>query len=53
MCVMDIMNVLRTGMNMYISRIYVWLCNIKINKNKWINKIEALLEIESLTRVQI
>ena len=25
MCVMDIMNILRTGMNMYISRIYVWL----------------------------
>ena len=26
MCVMDIMNVLRTGMNMYISHIHVWLC---------------------------
>ena len=26
MCVMDIMNVLRTGMNMFISRIHVWLC---------------------------
>ena len=28
MCVMDIMNVLRTGMNMSISRIHVWLCYI-------------------------
>ena len=28
MCVVDIMNVLRTGMNMYISRIHVWLCYI-------------------------
>ena len=27
MCVMDIMNVLRTGMNMCISHIHVWLCN--------------------------
>ncbi len=27
MCVMDIMNVLRTGMNMSISHIHVWLCN--------------------------
>ena len=26
MCVMDIMNVLRTGMNMSISFIHVWLC---------------------------
>ena len=26
-CVMDIMNVLRTGMNMYILRIHIWLCN--------------------------
>ena len=26
MCVRDIMNVLRTGMNMYISHIHVWLC---------------------------
>ena len=26
MCVMHIMNVLRTGMNMSISRIHVWLC---------------------------
>ena len=28
MCVMDIMNVLRTGMNMYISHIYIWVMNI-------------------------
>ena len=27
MCVMDIMNVLRTGMNMSISQIHIWLCN--------------------------
>ena len=27
MCVMNIMNVLRTGMNMSISHIHVWLCN--------------------------
>ena len=27
MCVMDIMNVLRTGMNVSISRIHIWLCN--------------------------
>ena len=27
MCVMDIMNVLRTGMNMSISCIHIWLCN--------------------------
>ena len=26
MCVMDIMNVLRTGMNMYISHVHIWLC---------------------------
>ena len=26
MYVMDIMNVLRTGMNMSISRIHIWLC---------------------------
>ena len=25
---MDIMNVLRTGMNMSISRIHIWLCNL-------------------------
>ena len=30
MCVMDIMNVLRTGMNMSISHIHIWLCNIYI-----------------------
>ncbi len=31
MCVMDIINVLRTGMNISIShiRIHVWLCNIR------------------------
>ena len=29
MCVMDIMNVLRTGMNMFISRIHVWQCYIR------------------------
>ena len=29
MSVMDIMDVLRTGMNMYISRIHVWLCYIE------------------------
>ena len=28
MCVMDIMNVLRTGMGMSISRIHVWVCCI-------------------------
>ena len=28
MCVMDIMNVLRTGMNISISHIHVWLCDI-------------------------
>ena len=27
MCVIDIMNVLRTGMSMSISRIHIWLCN--------------------------
>ena len=27
MCIMDIMNVLQTGMNMFISHIHVWLCN--------------------------
>ena len=27
MCVMNIMNALRTGMGMYISYIHVWLCN--------------------------
>ena len=27
MCVMDIMNVLPTGMNMSFSHIHVWLCN--------------------------
>ncbi len=32
MCVMDIMNVLRTGMNMSISHIHVWLCNMKYNQ---------------------
>ena len=26
MCFMDIMNVLRTGMNMCISHIHIWLC---------------------------
>ena len=26
---MDIMNVLRTGMNMFISRINIWLSNMK------------------------
>ena len=26
MCVMDIMNILRTGMNMSNSRIHIWLC---------------------------
>ena len=31
MCDMNIMNVLRTGMNMYISHIHVWLCN----RNSW------------------
>ena len=30
MYVGDIMNVLRTGMNMSISRIHIWLCNIFI-----------------------
>ena len=30
MCVMDIMNVLRTGLNMSISRVHIWLCNIII-----------------------
>ena len=29
MCVMDIMNVLRTGMNVSISRIHIWVCNSK------------------------
>ena len=28
MCVMDIMNVLRAGINMSISHVHVWLCNI-------------------------
>ena len=27
MCVMDIMNVLHTGMNMSLSHIHVWVCN--------------------------
>ena len=27
-CVMDIMNVLRTGMNMSISHFHIWLCNM-------------------------
>ena len=31
MCVMDIMNVLRTGMNMSILRIHIWLSKILIN----------------------
>ena len=33
MCVMDIMNVLRTGMSMSISRIHIWLCYICITYN--------------------
>ena len=33
MCVMDILNVLRTGMNMSISRIHVWLCNTSFWSN--------------------
>ena len=32
-CVMDIMNVLRTGMNMTISHIHVWLCYSDITFN--------------------
>ena len=28
---MDIMNILRTGMNMSISRIHIWLCYILIH----------------------
>ena len=30
MCVMDIMNVLRTGMGMSISHIHIWLRNISM-----------------------
>ena len=42
MCVMDIMNVLHTGMNMSNSHIHVWLCNI-YNKAKV--QLEELFEI--------
>ena len=31
MCVMNIMNILRTGMGMSISRIHVWLCYTKVD----------------------
>ena len=34
MCLMDIMNVLCTGMNMSISHIPEWLCNTGINGNE-------------------
>ena len=34
MCVMDIMNVLRTGINMSISRIHIWLCNTATYQNE-------------------
>ena len=42
LCVMDIMNVLRTGMNTSISHIQVWLPNsfstLVLNKNKTFSK---------------
>ena len=47
---MDIMNVLRTGMNMSISRIHVWLCNIYGSNLNWVKSNDLfwieLLEIE-------
>ena len=45
MCVMDIMNVLRTGMNMSISRIHIWLCNTWSHLShpvSWGNRIHRL-----------
>ena len=39
MCVMDIKNVLRTGMNKSISHIHVWLCNMYANKWLTLNRI--------------
>ena len=33
MCVMDIMNVLLTGMKMYISHIHVWLFYVNLKYN--------------------
>ena len=37
MCVMDIMNILRTGMNMSISHIHGWLCN---NTSSYLGQVE-------------
>ena len=45
MCVMDIMNVLRTGMNMSISRIHIWLCYKCVRKHFILNDFHSIKDL--------
>ena len=45
MCVMNIMNVLRTGMSMSISHIHIWLCNKILNEALFILHITDTLKV--------
>ena len=49
---MDIMNVLRTGMNMSISRIHIWLCNSCTHKVS-VLKLSVLLQQNVYKRTEV
>ena len=56
MCVMDIMNVLRTGMNISISRIHVRLCHkilpMRDRLGKYINTLSHRIAIIAFSKVK-